>query len=208
MLVDQGSGQRTVLWSRHPGLAYRPNDVPLDAACSGRVLLVDCHDTAASTAAARAARAAGIPTVVDVEHVRPGIEDLLHEIDVIVTAQEFPEALTGAGGLGAALEVLQQSFRASLVCTTLGEQGSLARVGDTEIRTPGFVVDVVDTTGAGDVFRGGLIAGWLEMGNRAQIEELLRFANAVAALKCRALGAREGIPTREEVGALLRGVAM
>ena len=194
VLVDQNSGQRTVLWSRHPGLTYRPSDVPLDAVCSGRVLLVDCHDTAASTTAARAAREAGIPTVVDVEHVRPGIEDLLGEIDVIVTAQEFPEALTGADGLGAALEVLQQSFRPSLVCTTLGEQGSLARVGDTEIRTPGFVVDVVDTTGAGDVFRGGLIAGWLEMGDQPQTDELLRFANAVAALKCPSFGGAGGDP--------------
>lgn len=203
VLVDQHSGQRTVLWSRHPGLAFAPTDVPLDAVRSGRVLLVDCHDTAASTMAARTARTAGVPTVVDVEHVRPGIDALLAEIDIIVTAQEFPEALTGKSGVGEALRALQHAFPARLVCATLGEKGSLARVGETEIHTPGFTVDVVDTTGAGDVFRGGLIAGWLEAGDAARTQDVLRFANAVAALKCRALGAREGIPTRSEVDALL-----
>lgn len=205
VLVDEQTGQRTVLWSRHPDLAYQPDDVPRDAVQSARVLLVDSHDTAAATMAAQLARSEGVPTVVDIEHVRPGTEALLREIDVIVTAQEFPEALTGQAGIGRALRTLQDSFQAPVVCTTLGEDGSLALVGTTEIRTPGFAVDVVDTTGAGDVFRGGFIAAWLLGGRSARVEDVLRYANAVAALKCRALGAREGIPTRDEVSALLRG---
>ena len=205
VVVDQRSGQRTVLWSRHPALALDAADLPVTAVQSGRVLLVDCHETAAATAAARHARAGGAATVVDVEHVRPGVEALLTEIDVIITAQEFPTALTGQGDLGRALQTLHSSFGAGVVCTTLGAEGSLALVGGTEIRTPGFAVEAVDTTGAGDVFRGGFIAGWLLAGARAEVEDVLRYANAVAGLKCRALGARAGIPTRAEVEALLRG---
>ena len=205
VVVDQRSGQRTVLWSRHPALSINPADLPVQAVQSGRVLLVDCHETAAATAAARQARAAGAATVVDVEHVRPGVEALLAEIDVIITAQEFPTALTGQADLGRALQILRSSFGAGVVCTTLGAEGSLALVGGAEIRTPGFRVDVVDTTGAGDVFRGGFIAGWLLGGAGADVEGVLRYANAVAGLKCRALGARAGIPTRVEVEALLRG---
>ncbi len=205
VVVDQRSGQRTVLWSRHPALAIDPADLPVQAVGSGRVLLVDCHETAAATAAARHARAAGAATVVDVEHVRPGVEALLAEIDVIITAQEFPTALTGQADLGRAQQMLRSTFGAGVVCTTLGAEGSLALVGGTEIRTPGFGVDVVDTTGAGDVFRGGFIAGWLRGGAGADAEDVLRYANAVAGLKCRALGARAGIPTRAEVEALLRG---
>ena len=208
VLVDQQTGQRTVLWSRHPALAYGSEEVPAGAVRSGRVLLVDCHDTAAATVAARHARAAGVPRVADIEHVRPGVEDLLREIDVIITAREFPEALTGQTGVGRALRALRASFSAPLVCATLGEEGSLALLGDTEVRTPGFAVDVVDTTGAGDVFRGGFIAGWLLGGDDAGVEAVLRYANAAAALKCRALGAREGIPTRSEVASLLRGERM
>ena len=204
ILVDEGSGQRTVLWSRHPGLRLGPEDVPFDAVRSGRVLLVDCHETAAATAATRHARAASIPTMIDVERVRPGIEELLSQIDIIITAQDFPEALTGIGDLGRALREIRHAFGATMVCTTLGEEGSLALVDGAEIRTPGYAVPVVDTTGAGDVFRGAFIAGWFQGGPDAEAEDVLRYANAAAALKCRALGAQAGIPTAAEVETLLR----
>lgn len=203
ILVDARSGERTIMWDRHPGLAMTSADVPPEAVISGRVLLVDCHETEASAYAARLARAAGIPTVIDVERVRPGIGDLLEQIDVIVAAREFPVALTGQP-LGEALATLARDFRAAVVCATLGEEGSLAFCQGREIRTPAFRVPVIDTTGAGDVFRGGLIAGWLLHEAAADLEDLLTYANAVAALKCRALGARQGIPGPDEVAALLR----
>ena len=172
--------------------------------CAGRVLLVDCHDTEASTTAARYARAAGIPTVIDVEYVRPGIDDLLAQIDIIITAEAFPSELTGRKGSGYSLRVIRDAYKPAMVCMTLGEEGSLALVGDTEIRTQGFRVPVVDTTGSGDVFRGGFIAGWIHGGNSSSAGDVLRYANAVAALKCRGLGARSAIPTPREVDSLLR----
>ena len=204
ILVEEGTGARTVLWSRDPGLKLRPGDVDPAAVGAGRVLLVDCHDTAASTAAARHARRAGARTVIDVEHIRDGIDALLAEIDMIVTAQDFPAALTGKGTPGAALRAIRDAYRPALVCMTLGAEGSLALVGDVEIRTPAFRVSVVDSTGAGDVFRGGFIAGWLRAGEGAEVEDVLRYANAVAALKCRGLGAREASPTPGEVDDLIR----
>ena len=203
VLVEASTGQRTVLWSRHPSLTMTPAGVSAAAVCSGRVLLVDCHDTAAATVAARHARQDGIPTVVDVEKVRPGIESLLREIDVIITAQDFPAQLMGLADIGRALRAMKETFQATLVCATLGEEGSLAVTDQGEVRTPGFAVDAVDTTGAGDVFRGGFISGWLLGGKQAEVEDTLRYANAVAALKCGALGARSGIPTRDEVNTLL-----
>ncbi len=203
ILVDERNGERTVLWSRDPGLRLRPDDVDPDAVCAGRALLVDCHDTAASTAAARHARRAGVRTVIDVERVRDGIDALLAEIDVIITAGDFPAALTGESRPGAALRAIRDAYRPALVCMTLGADGSLALVGDVEVRTPAFRVPVVDTTGAGDVFRGGFIAGWLRAGDAAEVEDVLRYASAVAALKCRGLGAREASPTPAEVDALL-----
>ncbi len=204
ILVEEGTGARTVLWSRDPGLKLQPEDVDPAAVGAGRVLLVDCHDTAASTAAARHARRAGARIVIDVEHVRDGIDALLAEIDLIVTAQDLPAALTGKGTPGAALRAIRDAYHPALVCMTLGAEGSLALIGDAEIRTPGFRVPVVDSTGAGDVFRGGFIAGWLRGGDDAEVEDVLRYANAVAALKCRGLGAREASPTPAEVDALIR----
>lgn len=202
VLVDGRSGERTVLWDRHPLLAWPPDDLPRDAIQSGRMLIVDCHETPAATAAARAAREAGIPTVIDVEKVRPAISELLQQIDVIVAAQEFPTALTGYDQPGRALEALAREFQAPVVVVTLGDQGSLARCGGREIRTPAFSVDCVDSTGAGDVFRAGFVAGCLKMRD-GDLEDILTYANAVAALNCRALGAQGGLPRDHEVNELL-----
>jgi sulfofructose kinase len=202
VLVDARSGERTVLWDRHPDLTMTPADVSREAVTSGRVLLVDCHDTAASARAASEARAAGVPTIVDVEKVRPGIGDLLQHIDVVIAAQEFPCTLTGHEHLGGALEAIGREFAARLVCVTLGSEGSLAWCNGREIRTPGFPVDCVDSTGAGDAFRGGFAAACLRM-PEADLEDVLAFANAVAALNCRALGARGSMPTVDEVEQLL-----
>jgi sulfofructose kinase len=202
VLVDASTGARTVLWDRDPALTTEPAAVSRDVVCSGRLLIVDCHETAAATAAARHARAAGVPTIVDVERVRPGIADLLREIDAIVAAEAFPMELTSCRDQGAALAVMAREFGARLVTVTLGAEGSLTRSGGREIRTPGFVVDCVDSTGAGDAFRGGLAAAFLRRPD-GTLEEALAYANAVAALNCRALGARGGMPTAEEVDRLV-----
>ena len=189
VLVDARSGERTVLWDRHPDLTMTPAHVSREAVTSGRLLIVDCHDTAASTRAARDAKAAGVPTIIDVEQVRPGVNDLLQHIDAIIAAQELPAALTGHEDLGRALESIGREFVGGLVCVTLGSEGSLTWCNGREIRTPAFPVDCVDSTGAGDAFRGGFAAACLRV-PIGEIEDVLRYANAVAALSCRALGAR------------------
>jgi sulfofructose kinase len=203
ILVDRDAGTRTVIWHRHPGLAMSPDDIPPEAVADARVVMVDCHETAAVTAAASHARRAGARTVVDVERVRPGIDDLLRQIDVIIAAAAFPPSFTGQPSLGAALAAMQAETGAAVVCVTLGPEGSLARAGGREFHTPAFPGPVVDTTGAGDVFRAGFIAGWLAGGDRAELDTVLRWANAVAALKCRGLGARSASPGRAAVEALL-----
>jgi sulfofructose kinase len=202
VLVDARSGDRTVLWDRHPGLAIDPSSVPRAAIESARVLIVDCQETAAATQAARYARAAGIPTILDVERVRPGVTDLLQQIDAIIAAQAFPTELTGYEEPGRALQAIAREFNAPLVSMTLGPDGSLTRCGGREFQTPGFSVDCVDTTGAGDAFRAGFAAGCLAAAG-GDIEEVMVYANAVAALNCRGLGARGGMPTRQEVDRLL-----
>jgi sugar/nucleoside kinase (ribokinase family) len=207
ILVDARTAERTVLWQRHPNLKMTAADVDPSVVTSGRVLLVDCHETEAATEAAALARAAGVLTVIDVERVRPAIERLLARIDVIIASETFPSALTGRAGTGEALRALAAEFDAAVVCATLGREGSLALCDGKEIRTPGFKVNALDTTGAGDVFRGGFIAGALAEGSGGNLRDVLRYANAVAALKCRRLGARDGIPRPHEVRDLLTSQA-
>jgi sugar/nucleoside kinase (ribokinase family) len=202
VLVDAASGDRTVLWHRHTGLTIDPATVEGDAIAAGRVLIVDCHETAAAARAARFAREAGSLTIVDVEKVRPQIGELLAHIDAIIASEQFPSEYTGYESPGRALEALADEFRAPLVCMTLGKEGSLARCGGIEIRTPAFPVPCVDSTGAGDAFRGGFAAACLRA-PEGEVEDALSFANAVAALNCRRLGARGGIPTTGEVEELL-----
>ena len=114
VLVDARTGERTVLWDRHPALTMTAEDVSQDAVTSGRVLIVDCQETAAATQAARYARAAGLLTVIDVEKVRPGIGDLLQNIDAIIAAEDFPTALTGYEDPGRALEAMAREFGAGV----------------------------------------------------------------------------------------------
>jgi len=201
VIVDQQSGDRTVLWEQDPRLILEPGDVPASALASARVLLLDDFGAAAVEVATHARRA-GVRTIIDVERPRPGLDDLLEVVDIIVTAEAFPEAFTGETGLGRALAALEAATGAALVCTTLGPEGSLALVGGREVRTPAFKVPTVDTTGAGDLFRAGFIAGWL--GEAESVEAVLRHANAVAALGCQGLGARGHLPVQAEVEALLQ----
>lgn len=202
VIVDARSGERTVLWERDPSLRMDPAALPIDAVVSGRLLMVDCHETALSARAASAARDAGVPTVGDIEKVRPGIAELLAHLDVMIVAEAFPADFTGHEAPGHALRAIAREFRTPVVCVTLGAEGSLALCGGREIRTPAFRVDCVDSTGAGDAFRGAFSAACLRR-PLDQLESVLQYANAVAALNCRALGARGGLPTPDEVDHLL-----
>ena len=159
ILVDARSGERTVVWDRHPDLDTNPAQMAAAPLTSGRMLLVDCYEVAPSTRAARYARDAHVPTMIDVEKVRPGIAELLQNIDVIIATGEFPIELTGCDGLGRALETMGREFGAAIVCATLGDRGSLAWCSGREIRTRAFPVDCVDSTGAGDGFRGAFAVG-------------------------------------------------
>ena len=97
---------------------------------------------------------------------------------------------------------MARDFGASLVCVTLGAKGSLAWCQGREFRTPAFPIDCVDSTGAGDCFRGAFAAACLGMPD-GDVEDVLSYANAVAALNCRALGSRGALPTPDEVDHLM-----
>jgi sugar/nucleoside kinase (ribokinase family) len=204
IVVDRTTGDRTVLWRRADNLALQPEDVSDRTLRDCRVVLLGSDDVATMTTVARRARQFGVRTIADLEHVHRGTPDLLRQLDVAIMAASFPEKVTGAGSLGAALREVAALARAPLVCVTLGSDGCLALAGSQEIRVPAFRVDVVDTTGAGDLFRAGFIARWLAEPVAPDITELLRYANAAAALNCRAIGAFTAAPSRSAVEALVR----
>ena len=88
----------------------------------------------------------------------------------------------------------------SRVAVTLAAEGVLGFAEGRFVRVEGFPITPVDTNGAGDVFHGACTFGELR---DWPLEWTLTFANAVAAMKCRFLGGRRGIPTLPEVAEFL-----
>jgi sugar/nucleoside kinase (ribokinase family) len=193
ILVDRETGERTVVWYRDPRLRLKPEDLRRESIERGRALLIDAGDPEAATWAAKIAREAGIAVVLDADTSQPGIDALLSHVDFPIVSREF--AVQHFGGVRAALTSLVAAG-ARLAVVTVGVRGALAASAEGEIRAASFAVEVRDTTGAGDAFHAGFVWGLLE-GLRP--DEVLRVANATAALNCGALGAQGGLPTRSDL---------
>ena len=205
ILIDERTGERTVIWDRDERLAYSEREVPRGFAQRGRVLHMDGHDTQARARVAREAREAGTIVSLDIDNVYEGLAELLPVVDVLVSSQEFPRRLTGLDDAHAALvEMKTRLGHDAVVGMTLGERGAVIFHGGVFIESPAFPVPggCHDTTGAGDAFHAGFIYGLLR---GEEIEGCLTTGCAVAALKCRALGARTALPTTHELERLLTG---
>jgi sulfofructose kinase len=200
IIVEEPSGNRTILWDRDERLMYRNKELKREEICSGRLLLLDGHDIKAAIRCATWAKEEGIPTIVDLDKVEPLTSELIGLIDFVVTSSRFPSLFTGIADREKALMAMQ-GVTSGFLCATLGEQGSVALVEGNILHVKGFPVKVVDTTGAGDVFHAGFIYGLLQ---HWEVAEILRFANIVAALKCRDLGGRRGIPRIEEAQTIFK----
>ena len=202
IVIDSRNGERTVIWKRDRNLAFSATDAPTDLVSCAPVLHLTPHDTEAALAMARAARSAGTIVSIDVDKAFDGIERLLPFVDILIASSEFPSRLLGIDDHRIALPEMARRFGCQICGVTLGEAGSLLYANDEFIRSPGFAVPggCRDTTGAGDAFRVGLIYGLL---NESMVEDAARYANAVAALKCRAIGARTSLPDRAELEGFL-----
>ena len=200
IIIDSASGERTILWHRDERLIISEGEVDRAIVTAGRALHLDGHDVAASIAAARYAREANVPTVLDIDQVYPGVEELLPLIDFMISSSSFPERITGEADLSSALKKLSERTGSLFVAATIGEEGVLAYFRGQYIHSPAFKIQCQDTTGAGDAFHGGFIYGLL---TGFSVEQTLKFANGVAALKCRAVGARTSLPTLDEVNSFL-----
>ena len=199
ILVDERSGSRTVLWDRSPALALRDREVPSEAISRARLLHVDDVDLQASVRAAHVARSFGIPVTTDVDLVTDRTRELLEAATIPILAEHVPAALTGEQDPERALRLLRQRH-AGMLCVTLGIRGAMLLDGSDLHHAPAFNVVTVDTTGAGDVFRGAFIYALLR-GDAPP--EILRFANAAAAASCMREGAIGGVPTLEQVNRVL-----
>jgi sulfofructose kinase len=194
ILVEKSTGERTILWNRDERLMYRKGELRKEEACSGKILHLDGHDIQAALQCVRWAKEEGIPTMIDLDKIEPLTPKLIQEIDFVITSSRFPMLYTGISDQRKALLELQK-HTSGFLCATLGHEGAVALIKGEFLYVKGFEVKALDTTGAGDVFHAGFIYGLLQ---NWEVAEILRFSNAVAALKCRDLGGRKGIPSLEE----------
>lgn len=201
IVVDRSTGERTVLWQRPEGLRLEPSEITPDLITCGRLLHIDGHDTSAIERAARIAHEASIPITVDVDTLYHGFDRVLPHVDYLVASSEFPMQWTDESDPFRALEMIQTEYQMRVAAMTLGAHGALARCNGRFYYSPAFVVNCVDTTGAGDVFHGAFCYSVLK---RMPIREALDFSNALAALNCTALGARGGICSAKQAHALMR----
>ncbi len=202
IIIDERNGERTIIWKRDQKLGYSENEVDESSVNDTRVLHFTPHDTEACIKLAAAAKKSGAVISIDIDRVFDGVENLLPIVDILICSSEFPKRLFGIDDISQSLEKLHAAFGCPITGMTLGDAGSIIYSHGNFIRTPGMAVPggCKDTTGAGDSFRAGFLYGLL---SGETIEDSARMANAVAALKCREVGARTSLPSLEELSNLL-----
>lgn len=196
ILLAEGEAERIVLWSRDERASLQK--VKIDPSLFS-FLHVDDVDSEAAVAAARIARDAGRRVTTDIDRITGSTRTLIELATHPVLAEHVPAAITGEADLTRGLRALR-ALNPGPIVVTLGPRGAVALEGDELIEVPGFQVDAVDTTGAGDVFRAGYIAALVE---QMPLRDALRFANAAAASSCTRRGAMAGVPSRADVARVL-----
>jgi sulfofructose kinase len=203
IVVNRATAQRSIV--AFPGSSPRIelSDSEL-AACAAADWI---HVDQAGFAAVGQIRQAGIRTPVSLDAGNPVPALDLSFVDLYAPTQAALCRTTGVEDPG---EALRRALAAGprMVVVTRGERGSLAMMRDAGapgglhlVEEPAFPwPDVVSTLGAGDVFHGALLAGLVE---GRDLRNSLRYANAAAAISCRAVDGRSGIPGRPELLAAL-----
>ncbi len=199
--AERGSGRRSIAWARGSAAPLEPEELDFDRLKQASILHLDGHQIRAAIAAAEAVRSAGGLVSLDGGTLRPQMLPLLERCDIAIVSEAFATALQGGRKEPEhAIETLL-GRGPRIAGVTLGARGAIASDGNRIVRQPAFALETVDTTGAGDVFHGAFCVAWLE---RQSLQESMRFAAAAAALKCRQLGGRAGIPFRAELDRFLK----
>jgi len=193
IVTEKRSARRTIFWRRPDGDPPMPDEVDFRRLKQSRLFYTDGLFIDAALAAARTARAAGIPVLVDAGTLRERSLELTAFSDYYIVARPFARALSGSDDPRKACLELQK-MGPKVVGVTLGEKGSLILDGKEWIETPAYQVESVDTTGCGDIFHAGLTFGILQGWSMKKTADYASWAAARVSTK---LGGRAGIPLPE-----------
>ncbi len=170
---------------------------------NARIIHIDSTNVNNAMTAARIAKEAGVPISMDGCSKKadntPNAQ-LAAMADILIMNEQFPFYTSGRDNLEDAMKFFADAG-SRIVISTLGEKGCVALINGELRKFPAFKVNAIDSTGAGDVFHGAFIAGYLR---NYSLEECIRYASAVAALKCLKIGGRAGIPNHRETLEFIR----
>ena len=223
----RADGEREFMFYRNPSadMLYTPDEVDFDLIRSAKVFhfgsisLISEPSRSATLAAVEAAHGAGclvsydpnlrLALWPDAAAAREGMLSVWELADLIKVSDEELTFLTGLDDLDEAVQQLWHD-RLQLMVVTLGKQGCRFYTPAFTGEIPGFEVDSVDTTGAGDGFVAGLLSGLLahpgKWHEQAVLQEICRFANAVGAITTTERGAIPALPTAEKVQQFLNNL--
>lgn len=192
--IDEESGHRSVVLNRDQHISLMSDSLPEEIICSTPILLLDGRDSNVNLCAAQWVRDAGNLIVCDFGSVRQKTEELLKLTHYPVTSFKFVRQFLGdVSAEFAAVELLKYGCKATVV--TDGKRGCWYTSDDGVFHQPAFQVDAIDTTGAGDAFHGAFVTG---LKKNWDIRSIVQFASAVAAISCKHVGGKSGLPTIEE----------
>lgn len=202
VIVDRTTGERTIFYSAEGVVHPTAAEIGEGLIASCRVLLMDGYAAGSALRGVELAQALSVPVVADIEAVpNAAVEQLLQNADHLIIGLELGRQITGAESPEAVVTALNNPGR-SCCAVTAGALGCWYVTQDGPVRhQPAFEVQVVDTTGCGDVFHGAYAAAiaWGESVDRA-----ILLATAAAGLKATRPGGRAGIPSRAAVEEFLR----
>ena len=203
IIVDETRGTRTIFSSVDGLIGPDPSLPEAEVIRAARVLVIDHHGLEGTLRAVQIARQSAVQVVADFERdPGPPFEGLLALVDHLIVSERFAREQTGESDAPAAARALESPHRKAVV-VTCGRSGCWylgGATGEVPRHCPAFPVDVIDTTGCGDVFHGAYAAALAE---GVDLPARVVFASAVAALKATRRGGQAGIPSRGAVDEFL-----
>jgi sulfofructose kinase len=198
--IDEFSRRRKIRFTPGNAVPPQPRDLPSRLLQGAAMLFIDGYQPALQAAIAEKARKKGIPVLLNAGNLSGGMGELLALSDIVIGSERFASEFAPSDDVEKSLrEITRVGPRIAVL--TLGNEGAMGLEGDKLVQQGPLDVFVADTTGAGDVFCGAFAYAHL-LG--FPLEESIPFANAAAGLSCRSLGARAGLPSRDEVMAAWR----
>ena len=147
------------------------------------------------------------PLWPNLDVAKENILALMGHCDILKISDNEIQWLSGKEDYDEGIAWLRERYDIPLIFLTLGKDGSRAYCGNVRTEQAGFKLNTIETTGAGDTFFGSVLHHILEKGWRAytkeELDEMLRFANAAAALVTTRRGALRVMPSKDEIAEVL-----